>query len=180
MSEIQGWMNEKELEWLSEQAGKANIIVEIGCWKGRSTVALASNCKGIVFTVDNWRGNPDRRETTHKEVTTEEGRSKVLNEAKKNLKEWLGKSLFILEMNSHEGYKILKKTLKYSLADFIFIDGDHSYETVIEDIMNYSYLLKADGILSGHDISWPGVKKALDELYPDYKNGAGSIWWTQI
>jgi len=35
--------------------------------------------------------------------------------------------------------------------DFVYIDGEHSYAAVIEDIKNYLPKLKASGILGGHD-----------------------------
>jgi len=35
-----GWMSDAELTYLAECAGKSTAIVEIGSWKGRSTLAL--------------------------------------------------------------------------------------------------------------------------------------------
>ena len=40
---IPGWMSVEELTYLAEAASKSNIIVEVGSWKGRSTIALAAN-----------------------------------------------------------------------------------------------------------------------------------------
>jgi hypothetical protein len=48
--------------------------------------------------------------------------------------------------------------------DYIFIDGDHSYEAAKRDIVNYYPKVKSGGIFAGHDYSMPGVKKALDEF----------------
>ncbi len=52
---IQGWMSLKELNWLYQQAKKCDSILEIGSWKGRSTHALLSGCKGIVTCVDTFK-----------------------------------------------------------------------------------------------------------------------------
>jgi hypothetical protein len=41
--------------------------------------------------------------------------------------------------------------LKDSSYDFVYIDGDHSYKGVVDDIKNYLPKLKPDGILAGHD-----------------------------
>jgi len=35
--------------------------------------------------------------------------------------------------------------------DFVYIDGEHSYDAVAEDIKNYTPKLKTNGILGGHD-----------------------------
>lgn len=52
--------------------------------------------------------------------------------------------------------------------DFVFIDGDHSYEGVAADIGAWVGKLKPRGLLSGHDYGRPGlacagVKMAVDE-----------------
>jgi len=36
-------------------------------------------------------------------------------------------------------------------VDFVYIDGNHQYEFVVEDIDNYFLLLKESGVLGGHD-----------------------------
>jgi hypothetical protein len=50
-------------------------------------------------------------------------------------------------------------------VDFVFIDGDHSFEQVSKDIRNYSRLIKPGGLLCGHDYNnMPGVAPAVDEF----------------
>jgi hypothetical protein len=54
--------------------------------------------------------------------------------------------------------------------DFIYIDGDHNYKAVKNDINIWWPKVKAGGILSGHDYcdTW-GVKKAVDEFCEENK-----------
>lgn len=47
--------------------------------------------------------------------------------------------------------------------DFIYIDANHSYDFVLEDLCNWMSRLKEGGILSGHDYNLPDVKRAVDE-----------------
>jgi SAM-dependent methyltransferase len=51
--------------------------------------------------------------------------------------------------------------------DYIFIDGEHSYESVADDLKNYHNKVRPGGIISGHDFSWPGVQHAVFEFIAD-------------
>ncbi|NIO09676.1 MAG: hypothetical protein GTO40_17400 [Deltaproteobacteria bacterium] len=61
-------------------------------------------------------------------------------------------------------------------VDFVFIDADHSYPSVIRDILAYQDKCT---FLSGHDYceKWPGVMAAVDELIPDRKLGPDGVWY---
>jgi hypothetical protein len=51
--------------------------------------------------------------------------------------------------------------------DFVFIDGNHSYEYVREDIASWYPIIKRNGLFSGHDYGnddFPDVKRAVDEF----------------
>ena len=51
--------------------------------------------------------------------------------------------------------------------DFIFVDGSHSYEYVLNDSDKARKLLRdGRGVIVWHDYGdWDGVTKALNELY---------------
>lgn len=59
-------------------------------------------------------------------------------------------------------------------VDFVFIDGDHSYEAVKADIEKY--LPKTRYFLAGHDYGNPKVSKAVDELLGLTKKGHDECW----
>ena len=48
--------------------------------------------------------------------------------------------------------------------NLIYIDGNHSYETVLQDILISSKLLEPDGILCGDDLSLQADEVDLDAL----------------
>ena len=54
---VEGWMLDSELEWLEEKAKTMDSIVEIGAWKGRSTLAFCKSCPGMVWAIDPWRSS---------------------------------------------------------------------------------------------------------------------------
>jgi hypothetical protein len=49
--------------------------------------------------------------------------------------------------------------------DCVYIDGDHDYEPVKQDILHWMPKVKDGGHISGHDYHFEGVRKALDELF---------------
>ncbi len=67
--------------------------------------------------------------------------------------------------------------------DFIFIDGDHSYEAVKADLNAWYKTVRPGGLFSGHDYRWDGVKRAIEEFAALHKlTGKCSpkesdIWW---
>jgi len=73
----------------------------------------------------------------------------------KNFKEWYGSRCTFIEGNSHESstYDTLVNALKGRQIDFLFIDGDHTYEGVKQDYEMYSGLVKRGGYIAFHDIN---------------------------
>lgn len=66
--------------------------------------------------------------------------------------------------------------------DFVYIDGNHAYEVVKNDIRLYYPKLKKGGIIGGDDFwaNYPGVARAVFEFIDenDLKfNGDGREWW---
>lgn len=49
-------------------------------------------------------------------------------------------------------------------ADFVYIDGDHSYSAVSEDVMAWFPRVALGGLLCGHDYNTAGCIKAVDEF----------------
>lgn len=48
--------------------------------------------------------------------------------------------------------------------DFVYIDGDHETASVLLDALMYRQKVRPNGLLLFHDIPWPKVKAALDQL----------------
>jgi tetratricopeptide (TPR) repeat protein len=150
---IDGYMTYPELTWLYNMAKNMNSILEIGSWKGRSTHALLSGCKGKVTSVDTFEGSNDLKDWTYKQGIVQN----VYDQFKENLKGF--KNLEVFKMTSKEA----KAKFKNRKWDMIFIDAEHTYEGVKEDIALWKN--NATVILCGHDYGpgWPTVVKAVNE-----------------
>ena len=72
-------------------------------------------------------------------------------------------------------YSVADRLLNQSL-DLVFIDADHSYDAVKKDILAYTPKLKTTGLLTGHDIDYPGVNRAVNELIKNYDVGPNFVW----
>jgi predicted O-methyltransferase YrrM len=86
--------------------------------------------------------------------------------------------------------RILAETSASAMSDLavagtrfglVFIDGDHSYEAVRDDADRALKVLRPGGVLACHDYGedccCPGVRQALDELFPDGPDElAGSLF----
>jgi cephalosporin hydroxylase len=84
-----------------------------------------------------------------------------------------GQRIHFIRQDSHslECFNRLKTVLNGKKIDFLFIDGDHSYEGVKQDFQLYSPLVRKGGIVGFHDIvkhDLPedvcGVDKFWDEI----------------
>jgi len=62
-------------------------------------------------------------------------------------------------------------------VDLVFIDADHSYNGCKGDILAYRGKVKSTGTLSGHDIDYPGVNQAVNELLKEYEIGPNNVWF---
>ena len=182
---IEGWMTPAELRWLKSAAASMGSIVEIGCWKGRSTHALASSCKGPVYAVDTWGGSPGELDGAHAEAL----HGRVYEQFVENLSDC--NNVIIMREDSvtasqHFGYSPKRVSCftddgMYHEEDFdgsidmVFIDASHEYEDVKADIE--AWRPKARRLICGHDYNWPGVKRAVDEAFGGRATIAeGSIW----
>lgn len=62
--------------------------------------------------------------------------------------------------------------------DWVFIDGDHRYEAVAEDIRLWTPKVRAGGIVAGHDRLMDGVARALAASGP-FNAEPDQVWWRE-
>lgn len=157
-----GWMSEKELEYIASLASKSKMIVELGSWRGRSAVCWAENTSGIVYCIDTWANDAygisfaDDPENLHRRPDW------LMTEFLRNTSGL--RNIIPIRTTTSIG-----SVIAYNLGlrpDVIFIDAGHNREDVVADITAWKPLLAEGGILCGHDYSyegWPDVKTVVDE-----------------
>jgi predicted O-methyltransferase YrrM len=142
-------------------------MVEIGCYRGESTeIFLSSGKIRSLIAIDPWINGYDKKDAASKRV-----HMSIIEEDFKNRISKFKDIVRVLKTSSVDAFNLIKKErLKF---DFVYIDGNHNYDYVFEDIYNWSKLIRKRGLIGGHDYgsdSWKGVKQAVDELLgkPDY------------
>jgi predicted O-methyltransferase YrrM len=167
----EGWMAREELEYLASAANNCSTILEIGSWKGRSTIALAKNTSGLVYCVDTWIGSEEQGVgNIDSDALFESFLHNIKNAEVDN-------RVIPVRMPSKYARQSFLGDLKF---DLIFIDAAHDYDSVKDDILAWQPLLRDGGILCGHDYheAWDGVRKAVDELIPKFRV-VWTIWTTE-
>ncbi len=102
----------------------------------------------------------------------------TLDIAKNNLSMYLDKVIFLKDYS----YNTVKFFEDNSL-DFVYIDGNHSYDCVKKDIELYLPKVKKNGFLGGHDFDnrYLGVIQAVFDFIDKYGYklflGRNSDWW---
>ena len=73
-----------------------------------------------------------------------------------------------------ERYLASKGHGNFEMLDWIYVDGDHSYEGCISDLKTAKEIVKPGGLIMGDDFGWPdakwqkpGVTKAVKEFILD-------------
>lgn len=160
---IRGWMADLELRWLAERAAEYRAIIEVGSYCGRSTKVLSMMTEGVVFSVDNLRGEADVAHLKGKALDAE-FRQNLAPEIK------AGK-LKIIRTPSPQAAQRFKR----GSYDMVFIDGNHSMTAVTKDIRAWRHRLASGGLICGHDAPDPNVNRALGRLGINGR-GPDRIW----
>lgn len=93
--------------------------------------------------------------------------------AKKRMSAFGDRSVFIRKTSVDAAAEIKE------LLDFVFIDAQHTYRALCEDISIWKEKVRRYGVISGHDYnhpSYPGIKKAVDEYFPNATICDGYVW----
>ncbi len=138
------------------------VCIEVGVNKGVNALSILENLDvEKLFLIDPYK----------KYVENAKGYSqgremgkKVFLIAKNKLKDFKDRIKFI-KMSSKDAVKLFQD----NSIDFIYIDANHDYKFVKEDIKLYYPKLRKFGIIAGHDIEFEGVFKAVSEFCVENK-----------
>jgi hypothetical protein len=166
---IHGWFDfENVYDMAVAEAPDDGIFVEVGSWHGKSTAYLASRVALarkhiVVYAVDVWLGY-------RKGAPVSQFPSFLGNMVLANVID----IVIPLRMTSQRATRLFQD----EGVDFCFIDAEHTYEAVRDDLAYWFPKVRPGGLFAGHDYhdEFPGVKKAVDEFFPKPVTVIGRSW----
>src|SRR3954454_4695820 len=155
-------------EFLLKALPKHSVGAEIGVWRGEFAADIVRRVKPIrLHLIDPWVFMEDRAGSVYGgSVAKAQSDMDVIYEDVAQQ--------FSAQVRA--GTVLLHRTMSADAAlefddeyfDWVYIDGDHSYEGVLADLRAFTPKVKRGGLVTGDDYGrkgwWgPGVKKAVDQ-----------------
>ena len=164
------------------------IGAEIGVWMGNTSTQFLKKGLKKLYMVDSYSVEPYKENTErsyqeyiakYQPITGEFSEAgfqrfydRVYNEVKERFQD---PEVEICRMTSDRWFKLFQNHM-LDFLDWIYIDGDHSYEGCLRDLENSLKVVRQGGLILGDDYGWPnakwfkpGVTKAVDEFINKHK-----------
>jgi predicted O-methyltransferase YrrM len=158
--QIQGWLTDTEgklLYDLARQYAGNGAIVEIGSWKGKSTIWLAkglqrNGAKTKIYAIDPHRGSSEHHAMFQNKIDT-------FSEFKENIRRAGVEEAVVPLVTTSEA---ASQTFDAPIA-LLFIDGAHEYELVKMDFDRWFPKVITGGMIAFHDtIGFPGPRRFVN------------------
>lgn len=159
MASMEGWLSDLEAVFLYNQAREASggVILEIGSYKGKSTICLAKGSRGgrrvPVYAID-----------PHKDTTTQQiwlgGRSSFDDFTSNMARAGVSDLVMPLVQKSEEAGRKWNTPIA-----LLWIDGDHSYTGAKTDFELFSPWVIEGGVIAFHDATQGEVARIVCEAF---------------
>jgi predicted O-methyltransferase YrrM len=179
--DLSGWNGASNVFEQMVALTQPEVIIEVGSWKGQSSVNLAHACKKLgldtkMYCVDTWLGSIEFRE--HEKAYGSKWDRMLRHGYPQVYYQFLSN---LVHNGVEDMIEPVPNTSKDAvpfvpMADLIYIDADHTYLGVREDLINYWPKVKEGGIIFGDDYMLksdgpresdgyqPEVARAVDEF----------------
>jgi hypothetical protein len=139
--------NRNHLPALLNSMGCIGEGVEVGVFKGQFSNLILSGWPGTLIGVDSYNRGTDFH---------------LLVQAINRNRQFIDEGRYRIVVNdSYQSAALVPSDL-----DFVYLDADHLYQSVMNDIINWYPKVKIGGLMCGHDYAQEaGVKDAVDEFF---------------
>jgi len=174
LSEISGHLIDIQgyaLMLMGAEGPGTGAIVEIGSFKGKSTICLAMGTKEArrekVYAVDHFQGSPEHQIGAGHEDPTIAQEGTTYNEFLQNIHAHnVADYIVPIQLPSVSAARRWEGPIR-----LLFIDADHSYEASRMDFEAWSPHVVPGGLVAFHDIGgWEGVTQFYNELVTESKD----------
>ena len=131
--------------------------VEIGVFKGEFSKHILENWDGTLYLVDPWR---ELDEAEYADSSNHKNHNAAYLETMSRIAGHEDRA-FMIRALSHQAASLFPN----NSLDYVYIDGNHAYEWVKQDIETWWPKLKKGGIFAGHDyisMDWYNDPNFLD------------------
>ncbi|MBT4651908.1 MAG: glycosyltransferase [Candidatus Pacebacteria bacterium] len=173
----QSWGGSYNILWPLINKKKLRVGAEIGVAFGGHSQRILDKTNAKLYSIDPFRhinGYDDAMNFSNEKF------NKLYKFVEKRLSVY-GKKSVLIRKKSMPAAKIIKEPL-----DFIYIDGDHSYEGIKQDILTWFPKINEGGIISGHDyghINFSGIKEIVDKFFSRFNwsihTHKSGVWWVE-
>jgi len=143
---------------------KQLIIAEIGVREGQNTISMLLNMNiKMAYMIDSYEPYTDNLD----DPQSQEYQDIWYKNMFYYMRSFLDKVTFITKSSA-----FASQLFEDNFFDYVYIDANHSYPSVYEDINLWYQKVKEGGILAGHDLDdvrFLGVKKAVEVFCDDNK-----------
>ena len=184
---VKGWVSANQVSFYKKQAAKIKngIIVEVGVYGGASILSIVDICmanNNKIYAIDPWELNTN---ANGEDLSNKEHKLSLLTTNLKEVRVQLEK---VIDDLGYEGTLSLVQNFsskavndfKDESIDLAFIDGNHSYDSVKEDIGMWLPKIKKGGTLWGDDYAWQSVRTAVNDFCNHHNikfNNDGRSWY---
>lgn len=135
--------------------------IEIGCFEGRSTVFTANLIyPATLIAIDPW---VPHHEDAPYEIEVY-GKRPIKEHFDHNIKVGTAGNVEVNAMRWEDFFESYKKLADRKIR-YLYLDGPHSYENVMESLEVLTPLFVEGGVMIGDDYDHPPVRKAVDEFF---------------
>ena len=148
------------------------VGVEVGSWRGKNAATLLARMPRLkLYMVDLWGTAPEVADDYTRQG--EEQMAEALEETA-----FADRRRVVVRCASPAAAKQVTEPL-----DFVFVDGDHRYESCLADLRAWWPLVKPGGWMMGHDIDhtgeiatgW-GVRQAVEQFCEEVGGLRFDVW----
>ena len=141
--------------------------VEVGTFKGSFSNQIMNNWSGTLYMVDVWRPLESGYDDSSNHGRYDGG---VYTDAMENIKGFEDRAIMVRATS-----EIAADMFNDNSLDFVYIDANHAYDYVVQDIELWYPKVKKGGFICGHD--YLGLDWYDDPNYSD-NNKDKFIWGT--
>lgn len=158
--ELDGWFDFSDIYELAIRRSSATrdpTFVEVGCYLGKSTCYMAEAlieraCSATLHIVDTFCGDQNI------------GAANFHAQFVQNM---IGTGVWDRLNEVHVADSVrFAESMPLDSVDFVFIDAEHTFESVARDLAAWWPRVRAGGLMAGHDYTdwFPGLRGAVDEF----------------